>query len=353
MSVLIVDDSAPTRQSMRALLEGRGYREVLSAASAEEAWTILEREGPSKDGQPGVEVLLMDVEMPGVDGIETCRRIKAVERLRDIPILIVTGNTRESALEAAFAAGACDYIAKPVQPEELLARLRSALNLKRQADSCKARERELVQVTRRLEQANAELHRLAVLDELTGIANRRFFNLVLAQEWARAAREVQPLSLTLIDIDFFKDLNDLYGHQHGDECLRRVAAALSEAARRPGDHVARYGGEEFAVVMPHTGLAGAAAVAERLRLRVEALGLEHGGSAAGPCLTISLGVASGIPERRSSPDLLITAADRAMYQAKREGRNRVVAFEGLPERALPLPKGARLFSPRDLRVEQS
>ncbi len=342
MSVLIVDDCPATRQSLRSLLEARGIRDVLGASSGEEALETLNRQGPGEEGRPGVEVVLMDVEMAGLDGIETCKRIKAAERLRDIPVLIITGNTRESALEAAFEAGACDYLAKPVQPGELLARLRSALNLRHQIDDCKAREHELMQVTRRLEQANAELQRLAVLDELTGIANRRFFNILLAQEWARAAREVQPLALALIDIDHFKDYNDHYGHQMGDECLRRVASALSAVARRPGDHVARYGGEEFAVVMPHTGLVGAAAVAERIRARVEALGLEHPRACPGRRVTVSLGVACAVPERCSSPDLLVTAADRAVYQAKHEGRNRVAVFEGLPERAAALQIGAGL-----------
>src|SRR5262249_52678005 len=150
-----------------------------------------------------------------------------------------------------------------------------ALALKHELDECRARERQLLELAEQLRRRNEELRRLAVLDELTGIANRRSFNLLLEREWARAAREVQPVSLILIDIDPFKDFNDQCGHPAGDERLRRVARALNCSAQRPGDQVARYGGEEFAVLMPHTGLHGAAAVAERLRREVEALGVPH------------------------------------------------------------------------------
>jgi diguanylate cyclase (GGDEF)-like protein len=334
VSVLIVDDSDATRQSLRVLLESKGHHDVLSVASGEEALGLLAPEGPA------VDVILMDVEMPGPDGIETCRRLMATPHLRDVPVLIVTGNPQEETLGAAFAAGACDFLAKPVQGTELLARLHSALTLKHERDRCRAREAELLKVADDLKNLNAELQRLAVLDELTGISNRRYFNMLLEQEWGRAAREVQPLSLLMIDIDFFKNYNDHYGHLKGDECLKQVAATLSALTRRPGDHVARYGGEEFVVLMPHTALRGALAVAETLRRRVEELGLPHARSPLDGRVTISLGAAAALPERRSSPELLVTAADHAVYEAKRLGRNRVCAFEGPPERALALTQGS-------------
>jgi diguanylate cyclase (GGDEF)-like protein len=335
VSVLIVDDSPATRDSLRALLQSHGYTDVLDLPSGEAALALLYGEGA-----PPVDVILMDVDMPGgADGIETCRRIKASPSLRDIPILIIIDLSQEKALEPAFAAGACDYIARPVQVTELLARLRAALVLKRERDQCKARQSELLESTRQLQQLNEELQRLAVIDELTGISNRRFFNMVLGQEWGRATREVHPLSLILIDIDSFKNYNDYYGHQKGDECLRRVARALSELVRRPGDQVARYGGEEFVVLMPHTGLRGAAGVAEKLRQQIEELNLEHARSDVSNRVTISLGVASAIPERGSSPEQLIAAADRAGYEAKRLGRNRVHVYEGSLEPATSLFQG--------------
>src|SRR5262245_53215170 len=281
----------------------------------------------------------MDVESPSPDSIEMCRRLKAIPHLHDVPVLILTANPQEETLEAAFAAGAYDFLAKPVQTTELLARLRSALNLKREREHCRARETELLAAAENLKRVNEELQRLTVLDELTGISNRRFFNMLLEQEWGRAAREVQPLSLIMIDIDFFKNYNDHYGHPKGDECLKRVAAALSARTRRPGDQVARYGGEEFVVLMPHTALRGALAVAENLRQQIEGLGLEHVRSPLNGLVTISLGAATALPERRSSPELLVAAADHAVYEAKRMGRNQVCVFEGSTERTLAVFQG--------------
>jgi diguanylate cyclase (GGDEF)-like protein len=333
VAVLIIDDSCVTRDTLRILLEAKGYADVRCAGSGPEALRLLSGNG-SYDG--AVDVILMDVEMPGMDGIETCRRIKADPKLHEIPILIVTGLPEEHILETAFEAGAADYITKPVYGPELLARLRSALNLKREIDNLKTRELELVRVTEQLQRLNQDLERLAVLDELTGVANRRFFNLMLNQEWGRAAREVQPVGLVMIDIDYFKNFNYRYGHQMGDDCLKQVAAALGSVTQRSGDQVARYGGEEFVVLMPHTGLSGAATVAEKLRQRIEELKIEHDGSAIAGHVTISLGVATGIPGRRTTPDALLSAADQALYEAKRGGRNRVKVFDGVLEE-VPAP----------------
>jgi diguanylate cyclase (GGDEF)-like protein len=327
MRVLIVDDCGDTRRCLRSLLESHGYQEVRTAESGQAALDLLGVNDPEQGVQ--FDVVLTDLDMPGLDGIEVCRIIKATPHLRDLAVLILTGITDEITLEGAFAAGACDYITKPFSVGELLARVRSAANLKRQLDNCKLREQELVKVTHQLKQLNEELQRLSILDELTGIANRRFFNILVAQEWGRATRAVVPLSMILIDIDFFKNYNDYYGHPAGDRCLKQVAATLNSLTRRPGDCVARYGGEEFVVLLAHTGLRGALAVAETLRTSIEDLCLEHVASPVHNCVTLSLGVASTVPDRGNSPELLLSAADQAVYQAKREGRNCVRAFQGL------------------------
>jgi diguanylate cyclase (GGDEF)-like protein len=325
---LIVDDSSDTRQHLRLLLEAGGYRGVRTAGSAQAALDLLGADNPG--AEPPVDVVLMDVDMPGMDGIAACRVIKATPHLRDLSVLMVTGNGEEQTLELAFAAGASDYIAKPFGGPEVLARIRSALRLKRELDTSRARERELVQVTEQLSRLNEELRRLSLLDELTGIANRRFFNLLLTQEWGRAAREGLSLALLLIDLDHFQRYNAHYGHAQGDRCLVQVARALHVATRRPGDHVARRGGNEFVVLLPHTGAEGAAVFAERLRRRVQELGLEHAASPQAESVTVTVGVAATVPDQAGTPEGLLAAADQAVHQAKRAGRNRVQVFAPLP-----------------------
>jgi diguanylate cyclase (GGDEF)-like protein len=233
-----------------------------------------------------------------------------------------------------------------------------ARSLNSLVDSLTTRERELqrlaasleqrvVERTAELSQANTMLEELSTTDGLTKVANRRHFDMVLDREWRLAARYELPLAVIMIDIDHFKGYNDSYGHQQGDECLRRVAAALSGSVTRAGDLVARYGGEEFAVILSHMAQDEAVAVAEKLRTSVEALRIAHRASSAGDHVTISLGVASMIPGRDEQGSALLVRADRALYAAKEGGRNRVAAADSagadsavvvLPEvPATPLP----------------
>ncbi len=167
------------------------------------------------------------------------------------------------------------------------------------------------------------LSNLAIHDGLTGIYNRRYFDETLAREWKRTMREKAPLSLIMLDIDYFKKYNDTYGHQAGDECLRQVATTISGALRRPADMVARYGGEEFVVVLPNLKLEDSAKFGETIRAKIEALKMEHKQSDANPFITVSLGIASVVPSSISSYEELVGAADKALYSAKNKGRNRV------------------------------
>jgi diguanylate cyclase (GGDEF)-like protein len=329
MAILIVDDSLESRLLIQRFLELEGYTAFLMAGSADEALRQL-----GADVSPAaapVELILMDLQLPGINGIEACRRLAGDERFRDIPVIVVTASSDSGALSAAFAAGAVDYLDKPVNSLELTARVRSVLRLKRETDQRKARESELIEVTQRLAQANRELQRLSSLDGLTGISNRRRFDELLAQEWKRAARQGSLLSVVLVDIDYFKAYNDRYGHLAGDDCLKRVAVALRDTVRRPGEAVARYGGEEFVAILPGTDPEGARAVAESMRLAVEAIGLEHAASSASSRATVSLGAATTIPDPDSGSETLVAAADLALYEAKDGGRNRVCF------RALTLP----------------
>ncbi|MEG4940532.1 diguanylate cyclase domain-containing protein [Microcoleus sp. F4-D5] len=188
-----------------------------------------------------------------------------------------------------------------------------------------------------LQAANLKLERLATLDELTQLANRRRFDQYLEMEWRRQAGEQTPLSLILCDIDSFKSYNDTYGHPGGDECLRQVAGAIGNAVDRPVDLVARYGGEEFAVILPNTAIQGAVLVAEHIQLKIAALQLPHAGCQVSPYVTVSFGVASIVPASESGPEILIAAADQALYQAKRLGRDRIELYQ--PDPASGKPNG--------------
>jgi diguanylate cyclase (GGDEF)-like protein len=332
MSILIVDDAIDMRQSLQAVLEAEGFTDVYSVASAQEAYRFLGLEG----GQTvaSVDVILMDILMPRVDGVEACQRIKQAPQTADIPVLMITGQNEDDVLTTAFAAGAIDFITKPLKVVELVARLRSALTLKQELDARRSREEELLRVTHQLQEANQTLQRISAQDALTGVANRRSFDSHLAHEWSRAAREQKPLSLIICDIDYFKAFNDYYGHPRGDECLRQVARALRAPVKRPGDLVARYGGEEFVVLLPWTVLSGAVALAEKLRERIASLRIPHARSLAAPHVTLSLGAASVIPLRQARTAGLVEAADQALYAAKERGRNRVEFFSKVRETEL-------------------
>ena len=212
-----------------------------------------------------------------------------------------------------------DYLIKPVSETVLAAKVRAMQRIAQMRYS-------LLVLTRKLDEANQELTRLSSLDGLTAIPNRRQFDDTLQSEWRRACRQGRPLALLFGDVDFFKQFNDGYGHQVGDECLKAVARMLKGSLRRPADLVARYGGEEFAVILPDTDIAGALQVAEAMRSSVEGLAITHRYSRANTVVTISIGAAAVVPGRADiNSAMLVKAADDALYQAKQGGRNRIAA----------------------------
>ncbi len=250
------------------------------------------------------DLILLDVLMPGMDGFEVCACLKANAATAEIPVIFITAKNNPEAEIAAFAAGAVDFITKPVNPVTARARIQTHLTLKQQKDLLRAQ---------------------AMVDGLTGIANRRFFDERLLAEWRHLQRHQRPLALLMIDIDHFKAYNDHYGHQAGDNCLRRVATTLGASMQRAHDLAARYGGEEFVCMLPECDLEGAATKAEAVRLAVATLAIPHAASPSGDQVTLSIGVAAAIPSLQTHPDTLVSAADAQLYQAKVEGRDRVRA----------------------------
>lgn len=315
-TILIVDDNQTNLRIATAYLQMNQF-EILTA----------------RDGRAGLEnvhlahpdLILLDVHMPVIDGFEMCRILKADPRTTAIPVIFMTAQTNIEAIIQGFEVGGVDYIAKPFHLEELLARVTTHLTIFRLQRELQAEILEHKQTEVALRKANLELQRLAVLDELTQIANRRRFDQYLEVEWSQP----QPagLSLILCDIDSFKSYNDGYGHPAGDHCLRLIAQALRRAIGRAKDLVARYGGEEFAAILPNTDLQGALAVAQTMRDEIYALQIPHAFSAINKLVTISMGVSSIIPSRHQSPSILIAAADEALYEAKNTGRDRIVSSE--------------------------
>jgi diguanylate cyclase (GGDEF)-like protein len=294
-NILVVDDSPENLQVISAVLK-QDYR-VKVAINGERALALATAAEPP-------DLILLDVMMPGMDGYEVCARLKQNPVTARIPVLFVSSRDDEEDEARGLSLGAIDYIVKPIRPSIVQARVRNHIELKRSRDL---------------------LEQLTTQDHLTGISNRRRFDDSLAQEWQRAAREQTPLSLVAIDIDHFKAYNDHYGHPQGDQCLIRVARALATCVTRPTDLVARCGGEEFAGLLPSTDSAGAARLAGQMRAAIEAEGLEHARSPTHPHVTISLGVATVVPQAEESAQLLVDLADAALYEAKGAGRNAFVA----------------------------
>ena len=322
--ILLVDDSRLARTSIDQVLREKGLNDILHATTASEALTILGLH--EKNGFPPekpIDLIMMDFVMPDMNGIEACRMIKKHPLMKETPIIMVTARSDPQSLGRAFEAGVMDYLTKPIQPIELIARVNSALTLKMEIDRRRAREQELLDMAAKLSALNRELQKQNSRDGLTKVANRRFFDQSLDQEWRRAKRDGTSMSLIILDIDYFKKYNDRYGHAQGDECLKSVARTLDRLLQRPGDLFARYGGEEFAAILPGINQGGALTIAEKMRKSVEDLKIEHADSLVAPYVTISLGAAHSVPASDTEAQSLLETADKGLYLAKEKGRNRV------------------------------
>lgn len=325
LKILVVDDKPANLFTMKQLLESEELD--INVITAGSGLIALE-----KTLQFNFSLILLDVQMPEMNGYETAELLRGSKRTKFIPIIFVTANSREeNNIFKGYESGAVDYLFKPINTSILLSKIRVFIELGQQKIHLEDKTleldikiKELEALKHELELKNTILEQLTLEDGLTSLANRRCFDLTLISEWKRGQRFKQPLSLVMIDIDHFKPYNDTYGHQEGDICLKRVASALSSTLKRQCDVVARYGGEEFIAILPDTDSPGAVQVADRMLHAVEQMNIFHSTSETLDHVTVSLGVATVIPVQGSLPGFMLKAVDKALYEAKAGGRNRLV-----------------------------
>jgi diguanylate cyclase (GGDEF)-like protein len=305
--ILIIDDTPANIQILHAVL-GDTYS-IFFANTGREGIAMARKELP--------DLILLDIMMPGMDGYAVCRELKGEALTRQIPLIFITAMSTVEDETKGLELGAIDYITKPFSPPIVKARVKNHLELKRHRDL-------LQKATIELDKKNLALNLLAKEDALTGLANRRYFNEVLASEIKRAIRSRQLLALLLCDVDFFKNYNDHYGHVAGDKCLQAIGKILLQTFKRAGDLPARYGGEEFVVILPDTPPGHAGLLAEKLRQNMMTQALPHAFSAAAEVVTLSFGVVEAEPNSERTAEWYINKADKALYQAKEGGRNQVI-----------------------------
>jgi diguanylate cyclase (GGDEF)-like protein len=291
--ILLVDDE-PINISVLAEFLSQEYR-VLFAQSGKEALRLVYEKSP--------DLVLLDIGLPDISGYDICRELKTKQLTQNIPIVFSTAKDSAEDEVIGLNLGASDYITKPYNMSLIKARVRNQIRLKKKTDL---------------------LEQLANLDGLTELPNRRYFDEHFESEWRRVIRRGQPISIALADVDFFKSYNDFYGHSAGDDCLQTVARSLAKSASRGGEFVARYGGEEFVFVWPEVGLEEAIQAAELACQLVQNLMLKHVGSDCDEVVTVSIGVASIMPNKDSRKADLLETADEQLYKAKNQGRNRVL-----------------------------
>jgi diguanylate cyclase (GGDEF)-like protein len=300
--ILIVDDSRLIAHVAKTMLTKRGH-EIIVAQDGKAGLEAAKSEKP--------DIILLDVIMPIMDGYEVCEHLKEDDSTKEIPIIMVTSKAEAADKVKGLELGALDYVTKPFDEGELIARVNIHLRL-----------RELYEA---VQEQNRQLQEMANRDGLTGLYNHRYFHEQLSQDFLRAKRYHENLSCVLFDIDFFKKFNDTYGHQTGDIVLKALASVVQHATRE-SDLAARYGGEEFALILYHTDGPAAYEAAERLRTMVESHEVQDNGNVLR--VTISIGVATFPHERVQNSKELVDYADQALYKAKDNGRNRVEVFDG-------------------------
>lgn len=293
--LLLVDDSPTNLRFLAHVLHNMG--ELFFATDGAAALQI------ARDKQP--DLILLDVEMPGMSGYEVCRLLKQDPLLTDVAVIFVTSHQSMEHEVQALEVGGVDFISKPLNPPIVRARVRTHMTLKQQSD---------------------KLRRLVNRDGMTGVYNRRALDEILDVEFRRHMRIGASLGLAMLDVDFFKHYNDCYGHLQGDDCLRHIARTIVASTRRPAESVCRYGGEEFMVVLPNCNAEQTLQYGHWLLDQIHRLALPHQGSDTG-IVTISVGILSQIPDESTSIPELIQHCDEALYCAKHSGRDRVCVYQ--------------------------
>jgi diguanylate cyclase (GGDEF)-like protein len=306
--ILIIDDTPANISVLNEVLQDE--YDVFFATSGAEGLKVAVALVP--------DLILLDIMMPELDGFQVCRRLKGADQTASIPVIFVTAAVSHQEETRGLECGAVDCITKPISPPVVAIRIRNHLELTR-------RSRMLEALSEELARKNRQLQLLARMDGLTGLANRRFLDETLDAEVRRAQRCGTSLSLIMCDIDFFKRYNDRYGHQAGDDALRRIGGLLQRLFQRGSDFPCRYGGEEFAIILPETGAEQAAHLAEHLRRAMCDEALPHAFSDTADCVTLSIGVVSAPASEERSAHWYLSQADAALYRSKDQGRNLTTA----------------------------
>jgi diguanylate cyclase (GGDEF)-like protein len=293
INILLVDDIPANLLALESLLEQPAINIIKAYSGSEALSYLLEHE---------FALILLDVQMPNMDGLEFAELVRGTKKTKNIPIIFITANDQDTkTIHRAYSIGAVDFLFKPIDEIVLKNKVQVFLDLYAQRKT---------------------LEHLSSFDGLTGITNRRYFDEHLRIEWKRAYDDSALLGLLIIDIDFFKLYNDNYGHLAGDDCLKKVANSIANSLKRSTDFVSRYGGEEFAVVIPGANFSSSLKIAEKIRSDVESMEILHELTEVNDYVTVSLGASSIMPLKDSSPEELIKKADKALYRAKENGRNR-------------------------------
>lgn len=314
LSIVIVDDMPDNLRLLTDILKDKGYK-VRPAPNGARALATISKEPP--------ELILLDIMMPGMDGYEVCRQLKADEGTKDIPIIFLSALNEVFDKVKAFKVGGVDFITKPFQMEEVLARVKTHLTLRAQQKALALQNESLLKKNALITEQTKKLELLATRDFLTGLSNRRDFLERAGQEEKRFNRTHRPFTLILLDIDHFKRVNDTYGHACGDKVLINVSRSL-EKSLRAQDILARWGGEEFICLLPETGGEGARRAAEKIRTDMERRG--HDCIDADVSITVTLGVC--VYDGSCAIEACIRCADDALYMGKNRGRNQVVLADG-------------------------